>query len=117
VPAVQHNSSGPSWASGTEAGHAVSLSTFFTASPGTPAQTINAALAQGRNLILTPGVYDLSQPIVVSRPDTIVLGLGFATLVPQDGNAAMIVVPGAGPAIVPPWAPCFGLLVSSASAA
>src|SRR4029077_11044010 len=42
-------------------------------------------------LILTPGVYDLNQPIVVTRPDTVVLGLGFATLVPQRGNAAMIV--------------------------
>jgi hypothetical protein len=48
-------------------------------------------LALGKNLILTPGVYDLNQPIVVSRPDTVVLGLGFATLVPQHGNAAMIV--------------------------
>jgi hypothetical protein len=96
VPAVQHNSSGPSWASGSEAGHHVSLSTFFTASPGTPTKTINAALARGKNLILTPGVYDLRQPIVVSRPGTIVLGLGFATLVPQDGNAAMVVLPNRG---------------------
>jgi hypothetical protein len=61
------------------------------ASPDTPVPAINAALARGRSLILTPGVYDLSQPIVVSRPHTVVIGLGFATLVPQRGNAAMIV--------------------------
>jgi hypothetical protein len=96
VPAVQHNSSGPSWASGSEAGQHVSLSTFFTASPSTPTWAINAALARGKNLILTPGVYDLRQPIVVSRPDTVVLGMGFATLVPQDGNAAMVVLPNRG---------------------
>jgi hypothetical protein len=96
VPAVQHNSSGPSWASGAEAGRSIPISAFFVASPSTPTQAINAALARGRNLILTPGVYDLDQPIVVSRPDTVVMGLGFATLVPQHGNAAMIVAANTG---------------------
>jgi hypothetical protein len=96
VPAVRHNSSGPAWASGTEAGRSIPISTFFVASPSTPTAAINAALARGRNLILTPGVYDLDQPIVVSRPDTVVMGLGFATLVPQHGNAAMIVAANTG---------------------
>ena len=96
VPAAQHNSSGPSWASGQEAGTSIPLSKFFVASPSTPTLAITAALALGKDLILTPGVYDLDQPIVVSRPDTVILGLGFATLVPQHGNAAMIVVPDNG---------------------
>jgi hypothetical protein len=96
VPAVQHNSSGPSWASGQEAGRSIPISAFFTASPSTPVPVINAALALGRNLILTPGVYDLNQPIVVSRPDTVVLGQGFATLIPQHGNAAMTVISSKG---------------------
>jgi hypothetical protein len=91
VPAVQHNSAGPSWASGSEAGSSIPLSKFFVASPSTPVLAIDLALALGKDLILTPGVYNLDQPIVVSRPDTVVLGLGFATLVPQHGNAAMIV--------------------------
>ena len=92
VPAVQHNSSGPSWAGGTEAGTPIPLSKFFIASPSTSPSAMTAAMAQGQDLILTPGVYDLSQPIVVPHPDTIVLGLGLATLVPQHGNAALIVV-------------------------
>ena len=96
VPAVQHGTEGPSWASGTEAGTSIPLSRFFVASPSTPVVAIDLALALGKNLILTPGVYDLDQPIVVSRPDTVILGLGFATLVPQHGNAAMIVVPNNG---------------------
>jgi hypothetical protein len=57
---------------------------------------ITAALALGKDLILTPGVYDLDQPIVVSRPDTVVLGLGLATLVPQHGNAALIALSNRG---------------------
>jgi hypothetical protein len=56
IPAVQHNSSGPSWASGQEAGRSIPLSTFFEASPSTPTWRINLALALGKNLILTPAV-------------------------------------------------------------
>jgi hypothetical protein len=96
VPAVQRNSSGPSWASGTAAGTSIPLSKFFVASPGMSGSTITAALAQGKDLILSPGVYDLSQQIVVPHSDTVVLGLGMATLVPQQGNAAMKVVPNGG---------------------
>jgi hypothetical protein len=96
VPAVQHGSSGPSWAGGQGAGKTLPLSKFFVASPSTPTLAITAALALGKNLILTPGVYNLNQPIVVSRPGTVVLGLGLATLVPQHGNAAMVVTPNHG---------------------
>jgi hypothetical protein len=96
VPAVQHGSSGPSWAGGQGAGKTLPLSKFFVASPSTPTPAITAALALGKNLILTPGVYNLNQPIVVSRPGTVVLGLGLATLVPQRGNAAMVVTPNHG---------------------
>jgi hypothetical protein len=96
VPAVQHNSVGPNFLSGTEAGTSVPLSDFFIASPSTPEPQVQGALDHGQDLVLTPGLYDLNSPIVVSHPDTIVLGLGFATLVPQRGNAAMIVVPNNG---------------------
>jgi hypothetical protein len=96
VPAVQTDSTGPSWSSGTEAGSSVPLSSFFIANPATPVAVIDVALALGKNLVLTPGVYNLSAPIVVGRPDTVVLGLGFATLVPQHGNAAMVVLPNKG---------------------
>ena len=96
VPAVQHGSSGPSWAGGQVAGTTLPLSKFFVASPSTPTLAITAALALGKDLILTPGVYNLNQPIVVSRPGTVVLGLGLATLVPQHGNAAMVVTPNHG---------------------
>ncbi|MBV9795397.1 MAG: hypothetical protein JO016_15825 [Actinobacteria bacterium] len=92
VPSLQKNTSGPSWASGSTAGASVPLSKFFIASPSTSVLAIDAALALGQNLILTPGVYDLKAPILVSRPDTIVLGLGFATLVPQNGTAALQVL-------------------------
>ena len=96
VPAVQHDSVGPAWGSGTEAGSSVPITKFFIASPSTSVLQIDLALALGKDLILTPGVYNLDAPILVTRPNTIVLGLGLATLIPQHGTAAMIVssVPG-----------------------
>ena len=96
VPAVQHNSAGTSWGSGPAPGTAIPIQRFFIASPSTPVGLINAALLLGKDLILTPGVYSLNQPIVVTRPDTVVLGLGFPTLVPARGNVSMLVasVPG-----------------------
>jgi hypothetical protein len=96
VPAVRQDSAGPSWAGGAASGASIPLSKFFVASPGMSGAAITAALAQGKDLILSPGVYDLNQPIVVPHPDTVVLGLGMATLVPQQGNAAMKVVPNRG---------------------
>jgi len=96
VPAVRKNSSGTSWASGAEAGKSLPLSSFVVATPATPVAAIDIALAAGKNLILTPGVYNVSAPIVVSRPGTVVLGLGFATLVPARGVAPMVVAPNTG---------------------
>jgi hypothetical protein len=93
VPSLRTNSS---WSSGTEAGSSLPLSSFFIANPSTSVAAIDIALALGKNLVLTPGVYNLNAPIIVSRPDTVVLGLGFATLVPQKGNAALVVLPNKG---------------------
>jgi hypothetical protein len=97
VPSVQDHTSGPSWtASSGTPGTAVPISRFFIASPGTDATKINKALSEGQNLILQPGVYHLKSTIRVQRANTVVLGLGFATLVPQHGIAALQVagVPG-----------------------
>jgi len=96
VPSVRTNSVGTSWAGGSEAGKSLPLSSFFVATPGTSVAAIDVALLAGKNLILTPGVYNVSAPILVSRPDTVVLGLGFATLVPTHGITPMVVAPNTG---------------------
>jgi|GEM_PF-483266 len=96
VPALEHNSTGPNFLSGTEAGTSVPLSDLFIANPTTPEGQVQAALDRGQDLVLTPGVYQLDAPITVRRPGTIVLGLGFPVLVPEDGNASMVVLPADG---------------------
>ncbi len=50
---------------------------------------MNAALAAGKNLLVTPGVYHLNQTLNITRPDTVVLGMGLATLVPDGGITAI----------------------------
>jgi hypothetical protein len=91
VPSVQYDTAGTTWASGQTPGTSIPIHKFFVAKPGDSAATINSALHRGMNLILTPGVYALNQSIEVTRPDTVVLGLGFPTLVPANGAVSMTV--------------------------
>ena len=89
APALRRNSSGTTWSSGPTAGKSIPIAQFFIAKPGDSAQAINRALDSGLNLILTPGVYALDRAIEVRRRNTIVLGLGYPTLVPKNGDLAM----------------------------
>ncbi|MFF4563854.1 RICIN domain-containing protein [Streptomyces sp. NPDC001435] len=91
VPSVRTNSTATSWAGGNPSGTSLPLSQFHVVKPGATAAQINAALAAGQNLLVTPGVYHLDQTLKVTRPDTVVLGLGLATFVPDNGVTAMTV--------------------------
>ena len=91
-PTLRTNSVGPSWTSSNPGpGNSLAISTFLIATPSTSLATINAALASGKNLILTPGIYTYSGSINVTNANTVVLGLGYANLVPQSGTAALTV--------------------------
>ena len=89
VPSLRTNSTGASWTSGTTAGSSLPIDQFYIAKPGATAADMNTALVAGKNLLVTPGVYHLNAPLQVTRPDTVVLGLGLATLVPDNGVTAM----------------------------
>ncbi|MFI2205098.1 discoidin domain-containing protein [Streptomyces sp. NPDC020192] len=87
VPGKRTDARGVSWPN--TSGTSLPLDRFYVVKPGATAATIDAALAQGLNLLFTPGIYHLDQTIDVTRPDTVVLGLGLATLVPDNGIDAM----------------------------
>jgi hypothetical protein len=91
VPLAQSNTVGTTWGGGATPGSSIPINKFFIAQPTDSAATINNALSSGMNLILTPGIYNLDQSINVTRPDTVVLGLGFPTLVPENGVVSMTV--------------------------
>jgi len=91
VPSLQTNTQGVSWAGGATPGTAIPISQFYIAQPGVSAATLNSQLSQGKHLIFTPGVYHLSSTIQVTNPNTVVMGLGFATLIPDNGQPVMSV--------------------------
>jgi hypothetical protein len=90
VPSLSTNSSGITWHAATAPGRSIPIRDFYIAHPNRDnAATINAQLAKGKNLILTPGIYELTEAIHVTRNNAVVMGLGFATLHPTNGTAAM----------------------------
>ena len=96
VPSVRTGSSGTTWENGPTAGRSLPLSEFYVATPADSARTINAQLARGRNLLLPPGVYGIDESIEVKRENTVVLGMGIATLTALNGAVPLTVadVPG-----------------------
>ncbi|MFB6945886.1 coagulation factor 5/8 type domain-containing protein [Streptomyces sp. NPDC056237] len=89
VPAKRTNTHGTSWGNGTPQGESIPLDRFYVVKPGASAATINAAVRQGLHLLFTPGVYHVDRPIEIDRADTVVLGLGLATIVPDNGVTAI----------------------------
>ncbi len=92
VPSVQTNSSGPTWASGNTPGTSLSVNnSFYVVNSSSTITTINAALAAGENLLFTPGVYSYASTINVTKADTKIVGLGFATIIPTAGQTTISV--------------------------
>jgi hypothetical protein len=88
-PSLRTNASGPSWASGSTPGSSLPMSQFYVVKAGDTASTINSALASGCHLFFTPGVYHLNQTLNVTKANTVVLGIGYPTLIPDNGVNAM----------------------------
>ena len=90
VPSLSTNSSGITWHTASTPGKTIPIAQFYIAHPNRDnAATINTQLAKGKNLLLTPGIYELTEAIHITHPNTVVMGLGFATLHPVNGTAAM----------------------------
>lgn len=96
VPSVQKNTKGISWGEGKDnngmgAGKSISLDEFYVAKPTDSASDINKALDKGKNIYFTPGTYHAKETIHVKKADTIVLGSGMTSIIPDNDDAAMLV--------------------------
>lgn len=90
VPPLRQQTQGISWQDTHLDGTTIPLSRFYIAKAATDnADSLNAALAKGQHLLLTPGIYQLDKTLNISHANTVVLGLGIATLLPTQGNSAM----------------------------
>ncbi|MBO7357457.1 MAG: sialidase, partial [Lachnospiraceae bacterium] len=90
MPELRRNARGTSWSTNNMGqGESLSLDTFYIAKEGDSAATINAQLDSGKNVLFTPGIYYAEEPIRVTKPNTVVLGYGLATIIPENRQAAM----------------------------
>jgi hypothetical protein len=89
LPQLRSNDSGPSWAAGSTPGTSLPMSNFYVAHEGDSAATINTALANGCNIFFTPGIYHVNQTLHVTKANTVILGIGFPTIIPDNGVNAM----------------------------
>ena len=61
--------------------------------PNESTAEIQAALDDGKDVVLTPGIYNLDQTLQVQTANQIVLGLGLATLIAPEGTPCIQVEP------------------------
>lgn len=84
---VKKNSAGPGWTKGEKAESTIRLNKIYIVNPEKDnSTTINAALDKGKNLLFTPGRYFLDESLKITRSGTVVMGIGLATLIPENGN-------------------------------
>lgn len=89
LPELKTNSKGVSWNGETlnDNDEYIDISEFYVArSDRDTSDTINAALENGKHILFTPGIYDIDSPIYVRNPDTIIMGMGLATLRLTENN-------------------------------
>ena len=90
IPGLNQNTVGPSWLNPVINEKTLPLDEFYIVKPGIDnSETINSALKRGKNLLFSPGIYSLDKSIKVTRPGTVIMGIGMATLMPVNGNSAM----------------------------
>jgi len=73
----------------------IPMEDVFIAKEGDDADAIQAGIQGKAALLLTPGIYGLSKPIVISQSNFVVLGIGMPTLVATGGLSALVVESGA----------------------
>ncbi|GAA0580282.1 chitobiase/beta-hexosaminidase C-terminal domain-containing protein [Paractinoplanes ferrugineus] len=89
LPSLRTNAAGPSWAGGSTPGSSLPMSNFYVVKQGDSAANINTALANGCNLFFTPGIYHVDRTLHVTKANTVVLGIGYPTIIPDNGVNAM----------------------------
>lgn len=82
-PRVEHNKVGPT--QNYNNADEIPFSKVYVASEKDSAQTINSKLNEGLHIVLQPGNYHLNDAIKVTKANTIILGMGLATLISSSG--------------------------------
>ena len=94
IPPLKHNSHGADFIDNDENGNnpilnatqSIDFSNVYVTQLDDTAMIMNEKLNKGLHLLISPGIYHLDQPLVINKPNQIILGLGLATLVSAKQN-------------------------------
>jgi len=86
-PRVEFNKVGPT--KGYDNADEIDFSDVYVAKETDSVEIINAKLEEGLHLILQPGKYHLTDTIKVNKQNTLVFGMGMATLISATGKPCM----------------------------
>ncbi|KAH3744269.1 secreted protein [Pelomyxa schiedti] len=89
IPKVEYNKVGVT--SNYDNANTVGFENVFVATETDTAATINAKLDSGLHVVLSPGNYNLTESIVINNKNTVLLGIGFPTLISTNGNPCITV--------------------------
>jgi len=73
----------------------IPMADVFVARDGENAEAIQIGIQGKKALLLTPAIYEIGSPIVISNPNFVILGIGMPTLVTTTGLSAIVVEPAA----------------------
>ena len=90
IPKLRYNRTGVSWINPKHDEDVLNIGDFYIVKPDVDhSETINAALKEGKNLLFSPGVYKLDKSLQISRPGTLVIGIGMPSLESDNGNSVL----------------------------
>lgn len=88
-PVVETNKVGNT--SNFDNAHEIDFSSVYVTNEFDSVATINAKLAEGLHIVFQPGNYVLEDSIQVTKANTVLLGLGLATLIANTGKPCITV--------------------------
>ncbi len=91
IPQVETNKVGTSADNSTPTVSVDFSQVYVATAAADTAATINAQLNLGYHIILTPGIYSLTESILVNNENTVILGIGFPILISSTGNPCITV--------------------------
>jgi hypothetical protein len=84
VPSIEFNKIGPT--KDFEKGVKIPQSKIYFALDSDTSDIINKQLQNKKHIIFTPGIYHFDKPLNVTFPNTVLIGIGMATLTSTNGN-------------------------------
>mmetsp|Transcript_27462 Transcript_27462/g.43458 ORF Transcript_27462/g.43458 Transcript_27462/m.43458 type:complete len:590 (+) Transcript_27462:35-1804(+) len=96
IPPIEFNKVGPTdYNASLNKIPRVDFNNVYVTNPATDtAASINAKIASGLHIIFTPGNYNLTEAIQVTQSNVCLVGIGYPTLMPMNGNPAIEVSDG-----------------------